>query len=169
MLTDISRLWVTDPVSPASSGPPTPSHSSVHIPLSSSAGQASAATHTAGSPPPSPLPTPTAQPTHHISPYLAAPVTPYKAPSTGSISSGVPVPPSLSHSIPSAALDGARLSGRLVGVISLTDILNLHARATGLNPNDPAESRSRRRRSSSSNQNVRRSGDIGRELFSRGL
>ncbi|CAI7576072.1 unnamed protein product [Penicillium bialowiezense] len=163
------RLWVTDPVSPASSGPPTPSHSSVHIPLSSSTVHPPAAPHTPSSPTQSPPPAPTAQPSHHISPHLAAPVAPYPASTAPSISSGVPIPPSLSHSIPSSALDGARLSGRLVGVISLTDILNLHARATGLNPNDPAESRSRRRRSSSSSQNVRRSGDIGRELFSRGL
>lgn len=169
MLIGIFRLWVTDPVSPASSGPPTPSHSSVHIPLSSSTVHPPAAPHTPSSPTQSPLPAPTAQPSHHISPHLAAPVAPYPASTAPSISSGVPIPPSLSHSIPSSALDGARLSGRLVGVISLTDILNLHARATGLNPNDPAESRSRRRRSSSSSQNVRRSGDIGRELFSRGL
>lgn len=80
----------------------------------------------------------------------------------------VSVPSPISHSIPSSALDGARVSGRLAGVVSLTDILNLHARASGLNPADPADSRSRRRRSSSSSQSVRRSGDIGRELFSRG-
>lgn len=69
-------------------------------------------------------------------------------------------------SIPASALPGARLSGRLVGVVSLTDILNLQARASGLSPADPAESRSRRRRSSSSSVSVRRSGEIGRELFS---
>ncbi|CAG7925063.1 unnamed protein product [Penicillium olsonii] len=164
------RLWVTDPLSPSSSGPPTPSHSAVHIPLSGSVSHPPAAPHTGNSPPPSPLPVPTAQPPHHIPPHLATPVAPYTVPGTGSLSSsGVPVPPPLSHSIPSAALDGARLSGRLVGVISLTDILNLHARASGLNPTDPAETRSRRRRSSSSSQSVRRSGDIGRELFSRGM
>ncbi|KAJ5157373.1 Protein sds23 [Penicillium canariense] len=75
--------------------------------------------------------------------------------------------PPLAPSIPASALPGARLSGRLVGVVSLTDVLNLHARASGLSPADPAESR-RRRRSSSSSMSVRRSGEIGRELFSRG-
>ncbi|OOF90048.1 hypothetical protein ASPCADRAFT_212255 [Aspergillus carbonarius ITEM 5010] len=127
------RLWVTDPLSPSSSGPPTPSHSSVHIPLANNP-----------SPPQSPavnngsathLPNPPAA-------FLSAP------------------------SMPASALPGARLSGRLVGVVSLTDVLNLHARASGLSPADPAESRSRRRRSSSSSVGVRRSGEIGRELFS---
>ena len=75
--------------------------------------------------------------------------------------------PPLTPSIPASALPGARLSGRLVGVVSLTDILNLYARASGLSPADPAETR-RRRRSSSSSMSVRRSGEIGRELFSRG-
>lgn len=81
-------------------------------------------------------------------------------------SSGV-IPP-LAPSTPASSLPGARLSGRLVGVVSLTDILNLHARASGLSPADPAESRRRRRSSSASSMSVRRSGEIGRELFSRG-
>ncbi|KAB8257199.1 hypothetical protein BDV32DRAFT_86597 [Aspergillus pseudonomiae] len=137
------RLWITDPLSPSSSGPPTPSHSAVHLPLPTNSGN----THS----PPSPTPgSASAQPSQ---PYMSAA-------STG-----------LSHavapSIPASALPGARLSGRLVGVVSLTDILNLHARASGLSPADPAESRSRRRRSSSSSLSVRRSGEIGRELFSR--
>jgi hypothetical protein len=164
---------VTDPLSPASSGPPTPSHSSVHIPLSASINYPYAGTgsgiQTGTSPPASPLPAPIVQPSHYTSPHIPTPA-PNSASNTGSHSlSGVPVPPPLSHSIPSSALDGARLSGRLVGVVSLTDILNLHARASGLNPIDPAESRIRRRRSSSSSQSIQRSGDIGRELFSRGM
>ncbi|KAJ5774468.1 Major facilitator superfamily domain general substrate transporter [Penicillium paradoxum] len=161
------RLWVTDPSSPASSGPPTPSHSSVHIPISSGIGPTTGS-QSANSPPPSPLPapvTPSAQPSQYTAPHLPAPNPPYTFPATGV---PAPMPSPISHSIPSAALDGARLSGRLVGVVSLTDILNLHARASGLNPADPSESRNRRRRSSSSSQSVRRSGDIGRELFSRG-
>jgi len=48
------------------------------------------------------------------------------------------------------------LSGRLSGVVSLTDILNLFARASGLNPHDPSELRQMRRRSSSAS-NTRRS------------
>ncbi|KAL4930675.1 uncharacterized protein BDV17DRAFT_297551 [Aspergillus undulatus] len=136
------RLWVTDPHSPSSSGPPTPSHSMVHVPM---VGNGS---NNAQSPPQSP------------NPALAAstqngPGAPY-----------VPASP-IAPSIPASTLPGARLSGRLVGVVSLTDVLNLHARASGLSPADPAESRSRRRRSSSSSISVRRSGEIGRELFSR--
>ena len=42
------------------------------------------------------------------------------------------------------------MSGRLSGVVSLTDILNVFARATGLHPMDPEETRRQRRRSSSS-------------------
>ncbi|KKK22347.1 CBS domain protein [Aspergillus rambellii] len=153
------RLWVTDPLSPSSSGPPTPSHSMVHIPLYATGNQP------AQSPPQSPGPTPHFQTPshgnlhHHPSPSPpppSFPPQPYMSPA----SLGAP-------SIPASALPGARLSGRLVGVVSLTDILNLHARASGLSPADPAESRSRRRRSSSSSVSVRRSGDIGRELFSR--
>ncbi|KAL4808488.1 hypothetical protein BDV18DRAFT_135101 [Aspergillus unguis] len=139
------RLWVTDPLSPSSSGPPTPSHSMVHVPL------VPAASSSAQSPPHSPNPlAPIIQPS-----ILPPAATPY-----------MPQSP-LTPSIPASALPGARLSGRLVGVVSLTDVLNLHARASGLSPADPAESRSRRRRSSSSSLSVRRSGEIGRELFSR--
>lgn len=157
---------MTDPLSPTSSGPPTPSQSSVHIPLSNSISPPTAS-YTANSPPPSPSVSgaPSAQPSQHPAPHLPTPNLPYTCPAPGV---PVAVPSPISHSIPSSAQDGARLSGRLAGVISLTDILNLHARASGLNPADPAESRSRRRRSSSSSQSVRRSGDIGRELFSRG-
>ncbi|MCJ1382388.1 cell separation during budding [Xylographa soralifera] len=57
---------------------------------------------------------------------------------------------SASPSVSASSLPGASMSGRLSGVVSLTDILNLFARASGLNPNDPAETRRHRRRSSSS-------------------
>ena len=57
---------------------------------------------------------------------------------------------SASPSVSAASLPGASMSGRLSGVVSLTDVLNLFARASGLNPNDPAETRRHRRRSSSS-------------------
>ncbi|KAI0969055.1 hypothetical protein F4678DRAFT_440797 [Xylaria arbuscula] len=55
-----------------------------------------------------------------------------------------------SQSVPASALPGSSLSGRLTGVVTLTDILNLFAKSTGLNPSDPSEQRARRRRSSSS-------------------
>ncbi|KAH8819452.1 hypothetical protein F5884DRAFT_661239 [Xylogone sp. PMI_703] len=64
-----------------------------------------------------------------------------------------PASPSLSGAFPAvsaAALPGQRTSGRLIGVISLTDILNLFARQSGLNPLSPESQRARRRRSSSS-------------------
>ncbi|KAL2860895.1 CBS domain-containing protein [Aspergillus lucknowensis] len=145
------RLWVTDPLSPSSSGPPTPSPSMVHIPLHQTNSNQSAQ-----SPPQSPPPS--VSPVQH--PHQGGPHLPNPAQYPTAPAMGVP-------SIPTAALPGARLSGRLVGVVSLTDVLNLHARASGLSPADPAETRSRRRRSSSSSVSVRRSGEIGRELFSR--
>jgi hypothetical protein len=145
---------VTDPQSPSSSGPPTPSHSSTHIPIG---------------PPSISVPQP-AQPSPL--PYSSSHNPPI--PPNYPYSHGYPSPPSLPQSpiisalastiTSSISLPGARLSGRLVSVVSLTDILNLYARASGLSPADPAESRSRRRRSSSSSLGVRKSGDIGREI-----
>lgn len=67
-----------------------------------------------------------------------------------------------SSSIPAAALPGAHLSGRLTGVISLTDILNLFARSSGLNPADPGEQRAMRRRSSSASVRPSLDGDRSR-------
>lgn len=60
---------------------------------------------------------------------------------------GSPVP---SAAVPASAMAGAGMSGKLMGVISLTDILNMFAKYTGLHPADPGEQRARRRRSSSS-------------------
>lgn len=83
------------------------------------------------------------------SPSPSAPTTPLLTPNTvhvpGSASSSSYMP-----SVPASALPGAHLSGRLTGVVTLTDILNLFAKTTGLNPSDPNEQRARRRRSSSS-------------------
>jgi hypothetical protein len=151
----IARLWVTDPLSPSSSGPPTPSHSSVHIPLVPN-GTSSSSSQSQSQPPLQPPPSPSPPSANYSSSHLPQPYLPVPGPSSA-----------VTPSIPASALPGARLSGRLVGVVSLTDILNLHARASGLSPADPAESRSRRRRSSSSSVSVRRSGEIGRELFGR--
>jgi len=79
------------------------------------------------------------------------------APATPSLSHAALAPQGVSNpvsppypSVPAAALPGARISGRLTGVISLTDILNLFARQSGLNPLSPYDQRARRRRSSSS-------------------
>ncbi len=61
------------------------------------------------------------------------------------------------------------MSGRLSGVVSLTDILNLYARASGLHPGDLEEARRKRRGSSSSAVSVSGSwggggGGQGREI-----
>ena len=84
------------------------------------------------------------------SPSPSAPATPSSSHAMLVHPSGsTPASPSFS-SVPAAALPGANISGRLTGVISLTDILNLFARQSGLNPLSPNDQRSRRRRSSSS-------------------
>ncbi|KAF2972043.1 hypothetical protein GQX73_g1607 [Xylaria multiplex] len=90
------------------------------------------------------------------SPSPSAPSTPSLPPtvlisnSTPSSQPAVPGTHYPSPSIPASALPGSHLSGRLTGVVTLTDILNLFAKSTGLNPSDPSEQRARRRRSSSS-------------------
>lgn len=92
------------------------------------------------------------------SPSPSAPATPLATPSIthavlSSPANSTPASPSLQAAFPAvsaAALPGARISGRLTGVISLTDILNLFARQSGLNPLSPNDQRARRRRSSSS-------------------
>ncbi|KAI0205991.1 hypothetical protein F4808DRAFT_408535 [Astrocystis sublimbata] len=90
------------------------------------------------------------------SPSPSAPGTPHLQPTvlvSNSAPSSQPGGPTTHHasaSVPASALSGSHLSGRLTGVVTLTDILNLFARTTGLNPSDPNEQRARRRRSSSS-------------------
>ncbi len=90
------------------------------------------------------------------SPSPSAPSTPSLAPTvlvSNSIPSSQPAVAGThypSPSVPASALPGSHLSGRLTGVVTLTDILNLFAKSTGLNPSDPSEQRARRRRSSSS-------------------
>ena len=66
------------------------------------------------------------------------------------VSSPGPGGPPLAPSVSAASLPGVGMSGRLTGVVSLTDILNLFARSSGLSPIDPSEMRRQRRRSSSS-------------------
>ncbi|EKD12363.1 CBS domain containing protein [Drepanopeziza brunnea f. sp. 'multigermtubi' MB_m1] len=94
---------------------------------------------------PSPGATPLPNPSNSTSPMSSAIL------SSPAVSG--PASPNLSTSFPAvsaAALPSARISGRLTGVISLTDILNLFARQSGLNPLSPNEQRAHRRRSSSS-------------------
>ncbi|KAK5210399.1 cell separation during budding [Exophiala xenobiotica] len=135
------RMWITEPVSPGSSGPPTPSlQSATLVPTSSHSSSMSSSYAT----PPSATSTP-ADPSG-ATVVDSSPKTPFIAPSGPSVSA--------------SSLPGARISGRLVGVVSLTDILVLFARAGGLTSAvDPSELRMRRRRSSSSS--VRKSFDNG--------
>jgi hypothetical protein len=49
------------------------------------------------------------------------------------------------------------ISGRLTGVVSLTDILNTFAKASGLHPLEPSQMRRQRCRSSSASLGLRRS------------
>lgn len=58
-----------------------------------------------------------------------------------------------------AAAGSPSASGKLSGVISLTDILNLYARVCGLHPSDPEVTRRRRRTSSSTSSVARGSMD----------
>ncbi|KFZ13298.1 hypothetical protein V501_03759 [Pseudogymnoascus sp. VKM F-4519 (FW-2642)] len=88
---------------------------------------------------PSPAPTPTPQAVPSV---LAA-----AQPHGTNPSASPPLSPAY-PSISAASYPGVR-SGRLTGVISLTDVLNLFARQSGLQTQDPNEERQHRRRSSS--------------------
>ncbi|KAF2470356.1 uncharacterized protein BDR25DRAFT_34242 [Lindgomyces ingoldianus] len=124
------RMWVVETPSPASSGPPTPAATPAVLV------------------PPSPI---TPLPISASNPMAIA---------TASTSPPQHLAGAAAPAISASSIPGASLSGRLSGVISLTDILNLFARASGLNPHDPDEARRARRRSSSSS--MRRSVDSSR-------
>ncbi len=98
------------------------------------------------------------------SPSPSAPATPAATPAVLVPPHGSgPASPALAPTFP--AVSGTTgISGRLTGVISLTDILNLFARQSGLHPSDPNDQRQRRRRSSSSS--LRPSMDFGRSSVS---
>lgn len=95
-----------------------------------------------------------------------SPISPIPSIMTGPTPVNTPAPTHLAGpgavapSISASAIAGAHLSGRISGVISLTDILNLFAKASGLQPHDPDEARRARRRSSSSS--MRKSMDSSR-------
>lgn len=137
--TQSHRMWVVESASPSPSAPATPLLTP-SLPQSSSSGSgatpASASAPTPGGPP-------------EISPRTSSTVL---VPTPGAVSAPQqsPLPGQSFSSVPAAAFPGAHLSGRLTGVVSLTDVLNLFARSTGLHPSDPSEQRARRRRSSSS-------------------
>ena len=125
------RMWVVETPSPASSGPPTPLLTPNTI-----------------VPPPNPL---SSSPT-----AFAGPASSISGPSLSQQMQFQQISPPTAHTtISASAIPGATLSGRLSGVVSLTDVLNVFAKATGLHPCDPTEMRRFRRRSSSAS--VRRS------------
>lgn len=111
-----------------------------------------------------PSPASSGPPTPAITPAVLvppSPITPLPAASGPTqVASAAPLSGAAAPAISASAIPGASLSGRLSGVISLTDILNLFARASGLHPHDPDEARRARRRSSSSS--MRRSVDSSR-------
>jgi CBS domain-containing protein len=119
------RMWVVESASPSPSAPATPLLTP-SLP------------HNLQSPPP----------TEILLPSSTAPQSPLPLQSLPSPGIG-PTPNSSTPSLSTSGV-GSHLSGRLTGVVSLTDILNLFARSTGLRPSDPSEQRARRRRSSSS-------------------
>ncbi|TKA68693.1 hypothetical protein B0A55_08086 [Friedmanniomyces simplex] len=147
------RMWIVDAPSPSASVPPSPG---VHA-----------------SPPP---PFGTSTNSHsHVSTPSQHPAMPPRGAGGNDMTPGPPytaIAPGIS--IGAAQLPGANMSGRLSGVVSLTDVLNLFARASGLSPGDPEELRRRRRGSSSSSSRanadsmrasaefMRGSGELGR-------
>ena len=135
------RMWVVESASPSPSAPATPLLQPSHPALS-----ASSSSSTSGLGVPVSSGGGGGNGSGSATPTVLVPQT-----STTASVPQSPLPGSgFSTSVPAAALPGAHLSGRLTGVVSLTDILNLFARSSGLHPSDPAEQRARRRRSSSS-------------------
>jgi hypothetical protein len=131
------RMWIVDTPSPSGSVPPSPGFQT------SAHAFGAQGLHTQGS---RPL---TLDDSTHVTP--------------GSSISGT----SPAAAVTAAALPSQNMSGRLTGVVSLTDVLNLFARTSGLSPKDPEEERQRRRRSSSSSlrpslDGLRGSIDLGR-------
>ena len=157
------RMWVVESASPSPSAPATPLLGPVGATSNpfSGGGNATAMQSTSGPTTASANNNNSGAGSGSVSPSVSATV--ITAGSGNNINNGnnnhssappSPVPMSSavvtpSASVPAAALPGAHLSGRLTGVISLTDILNLFAKSSGLNPTDPGEQRARRRRSSS--------------------
>jgi CBS domain-containing protein len=133
------RMWIVESPSPSPSAPATPLLTP-SLPTSASGETTTAPGATVVVPP--------------LSAGSAPP-----SPMTGSGGAGF-------ASVPAAALPGMHLSGRLTGVVSLTDILNLFAKSSGLHPADPGDQRERRRTQSSSSSvrpsldGVRTSSDV---------
>ncbi len=161
------RMWVVESASPSPSAPQTP----LLTPVQASSSVSSFASNPSQGHTRSPSAGATAAvvanghhttngtgDTHHRQESTV--VTPSVSTISATPQSPIPLPASSGSSmpgfasVPAAALPGAHLSGRLTGVVSLTDILNLFARTSGLRPSDPAEIRARRRRSSSQSHSL---------------
>ncbi len=130
-------MWITTPPSPS----PTSS-----LPSTPGASSASLTSH------PFVHPAPSITLSHSAVPHAPSSVssTPQAQPPF--------LPLSTTPSVSASTLPGAAMSGKLSGVVSLTDILNLFARASGLHPGDLEEARRMRRRSSSGSVFSERSG-----------
>lgn len=134
--TTAHRMWVTTPPSPSPT-PSLPSTPSVQNPSMSSSSLSITSAHT---------------PSHPTPPItLSHPAVSHPPSSVASFPQAQPpiLPLSTTPTVSASALPGAAMSGRLSGVVSLSDILNLFARASGLHPGDLDEARRMRRRSSS--------------------
>ncbi|KAK4194474.1 hypothetical protein QBC40DRAFT_213530 [Triangularia verruculosa] len=136
------RMWVVESASPSPSAPATPLLQPVQPGLTAATAPPPTSTTGVGS---------TGSPGPQSTVIL-----PSQSPSAPQS----PLPGQSFSSVPSASLPGAHVSGKLTGVVSLTDVLNLFAKSSGLRPSDPSEQRARRRRSSSAS--VRPSIDAGR-------
>lgn len=88
--------------------------------------------------------------TPQLSAASSIPPSPVQAGQAAAPTNGPPYTPTSGAAVPASSLPGQHMSGRLSGVVSLTDVLNLFARASGLSPQDPDDARRRRRRGSSS-------------------
>jgi len=104
------------------------------------------------------------------SPSSSTPATPLITPTVSVPSSSPLASPAIGASYPTvsaSSLQSTPISGRLTGVVSLSDILNCFGRQSGLHVSEPGEQRERRRRSSSSSvrpsmDSLRRSMDLRR-------
>lgn len=123
-------MWIVDAPSPSTSIPPSPAPGVFHAPPFS--------TGSVSHGPPSAL---TPQRDRSGSEGVGGPMSHLPGSTINSGHGG---------GVSAGQLPGAGMSGRLSGVVSLTDVLNVLARASGLSPSDPDETRRRRRRSSSS-------------------
>ncbi|KAL9103944.1 MAG: hypothetical protein Q9163_001050 [Psora crenata] len=145
------RMWVVDAQTPGS----TPHPSAPVSPLPTQITHPSLTTSSSSLsnlPSPSSL-APSASP-HNAPVSLAHPPAPHPPHLATNLPQAHPpfLPLAATPSVSASALPGQHMSGRLNGVVSLTDILNLFAKATGLHPEDPEEARRKRRGSSSSSR-----------------